>query len=297
MYNLRYHIVSIVAVFLALALGLVLGGLIGGEGPSALQTGLANDILRSNSETRAQSAQVRDENKRLTAFSNDTLGPLIQGRLNGRTILVIGAQDGASKHAVDLVETAGGAAVIAELDVTQYQADDQNLKSVTLASELKQRYKVDDDLSALAAGLAAEWAAPGAANTTGTQGVAVPVTHPVTAALQADGILKLSGDASSSMKEVDGVINVALAPKGADPDSFALTVSQAFKEKGTAVIAAQGVKDTNKLGSVAAERGLCATNLFDSPIGDWTVVAVMGGAEQATYGTLDGAAQIYPSIK
>ena len=51
MYNIRYHIASLVAVFLALALGLVLGGLVVRQGgfdqqQSAIVSGLQKDFTK-----------------------------------------------------------------------------------------------------------------------------------------------------------------------------------------------------------------------------------------------------------
>ena len=44
MYNIRYHIASLASVFLALALGLVLGGLIVDKTPSSAQSVLVTGL-------------------------------------------------------------------------------------------------------------------------------------------------------------------------------------------------------------------------------------------------------------
>ena len=44
MYNVRYHIASLVSVFLALALGLVLGGLIVDKTPATSQSSLVTGL-------------------------------------------------------------------------------------------------------------------------------------------------------------------------------------------------------------------------------------------------------------
>ena len=56
MYNIRYHIASLVAVFLALALGLVLGGLVVQQGTFSKQ----QKALVEESAARLPQAQERE---------------------------------------------------------------------------------------------------------------------------------------------------------------------------------------------------------------------------------------------
>jgi len=300
MYNLRYHIVSIVAVFLALALGLVLGGLIGDKSGTALQTNLASGIQQQLSQIRDESTKVSAANTRLTSFGNDNLALLSKDRLTGNTILIIGAQGDASKHATQILEQSGALVVTADINAGRYKADDKSLESAKLVAGLKARYKQTDDLAALAAGFAAEWMTTPAtpAPTTGTGApttTTVAPARPVTKALQDDGILKLSGDVPTTTS-LNGVVDVALGDKDV-PDSFGLTLAQAFNKQNTPTIVAQMDGVTSTLGSTAAGMHLGVTDLLGTPMGDWTVIAVLDGAPAATYGALDGADQVYPPVK
>lgn len=293
MYNLRYHIVSIVAVFLALALGLVLGGLIGGNSGSSLQKNLADNIVQKVNQISDENAKVNAENQHLTAFGTDSLALLSKDRLTGSSVLVIGAQGDASKHAIQVLQEAGALVTVADINASRYKADNKNLASVKLVNNLKTHYKQTNDLDALAAGFAAEWSR----TTTATaESTAQASARPVTAALQSDGILKLSGDVPTTTS-LDGVIDVALGDKDA-PDSFGLKLAQAFDKQNTPTIIAQMSDTTSTLGQTAAGMNLGVTDLFGTPMGDWTVIAVLDGtAPRATYGTLDGADQIYPPLK
>jgi len=294
MYNLRYHIVSIVAVFLALALGLVLGGLIGDKATSTSQAGLVSSITDQFRATREESARVSDENKRLNAFGADALTSMTKGSLTGKTILVIGAQGNASKYTTQLLQKAGATVLTADIKADAYQASNKGLASVKLTSDLKTQFKADDDLTALAQGFAAEWSIPttAAVDLQGAEGLA---PHPVTDALQTDGIVKLSGG-GADINQIDGVVDVALKGKDA-PDAFGLTLAQAFKKQNVPAIVVQEDASTATLATAAVEQNLCATNLLMTPPGDWTVVAVLNGADQAPYGTLSGADQLYPPVR
>ncbi|MCL2881507.1 MAG: copper transporter [Coriobacteriia bacterium] len=296
MYNLRYHIVSIVAVFLALALGLVLGGLIGDRATSSLQSNLADNISQKFNQISEESAQVKSANDRLTSFGADNLALLTKDRLTGDTVLLVGAQGDASKHTSQLLQQAGALVVVADINASRYKAGDTNLESAKLVDELKTRFKLTDDLDALAVGFAAEWA-PAASGTTGATASPAPApARPVTAALQHDGILKLSGDITTTAS-LDSVVDVALGENNA-ADPFGLQLAQAFNAQKTPTITAQMDGATSTLGSDAAGKGLGATDLLGTPMGDWTVIAVLdGSAPAATYGTLDGADQVYPPVK
>jgi len=288
MYNLRYHIVSIVAIFLALALGLVLGGLIGDKTPSTVQTNLADTIAQKLQQTRDESARIKEQNNILTTFGNDNVSQLIKDRLATRTVLLIGDNGTASKRATELLQQAGATVVVAGLDAGRYKASDKTLESPKLVDDLKKRYEQTNDLAALAAGFAAEWSQP-------TPPATEQAVRPVTAALQSDGILKLSRD-PAPLPVFQGVVDVALGAKDA-PDAFGLQLVQAFDERNIAAIAAQMNDTTTTLGSAATELHLSATNLLGLPPGDWTVIAVLAGAPRTTYGTLDGANQHYPPIR
>lgn len=89
MINFRYHVVSLTAVFLALAIGLVVG--------TAALNGPVADTLRNqvtavsqdNSNLRDQQNQFRDELNRAQDFAGEVAPALLNGKLTGRTILVL----------------------------------------------------------------------------------------------------------------------------------------------------------------------------------------------------------------
>ena len=70
MYNLRYHIASLVAVFLALSVGLLLGTIVVDRGViEAQRTTLVESIGRSVDKVTAANQQLRDANASLNAFA------------------------------------------------------------------------------------------------------------------------------------------------------------------------------------------------------------------------------------
>jgi hypothetical protein len=88
--NFRYHVVSLTAVFLALAIGLVVGtAALNGPVADSLRdqvTGLSRD----NSNYRDQQNQFREELNRAQDFATEVAPALVGGKLAGRKVLVVG---------------------------------------------------------------------------------------------------------------------------------------------------------------------------------------------------------------
>lgn len=110
MVNFRYHLVSLIAVFMALALGVVLG-----SGP--LATGIGDslsgdlnkvreerDAARAELEARAGESAVRDE--ALLAMGTDAAAGILQGTVVA-VVVMPGADAADQKDAADAVRSAG----------------------------------------------------------------------------------------------------------------------------------------------------------------------------------------------
>lgn len=111
MIDFRYHIVSIVSIFLALAVGIVLGaGPLQNEIGSTLQgeiAGLRDDKAQLNTELDASRAEIERRDSYLGAVSTRVLA----GALEGRTVAVVvlpGADAAVSEAVVEAVGAAGG---------------------------------------------------------------------------------------------------------------------------------------------------------------------------------------------
>ncbi|TDQ47548.1 copper transporter [Actinorugispora endophytica] len=111
MIDFRYHLVSIVAVFLALTVGIVLG-------TTMLQDPLLNALKTETAQLREQSEQLRTEKdlaEKLNAGDAQLIAAyadaMLDGRLNGLRVVVVESPgvDAASRDAVlDGIRRAGG---------------------------------------------------------------------------------------------------------------------------------------------------------------------------------------------
>ncbi len=111
MINFRYHVVSLTAVFLALAIGLVVGtAALNGPVVDSLKNrvdALSND----NTNYREQANQYRKELNSTQDFATQVSPALLNGKLTGRKILVVvlpGGQDYA-EGTIAMLKVAGAA--------------------------------------------------------------------------------------------------------------------------------------------------------------------------------------------
>jgi hypothetical protein len=108
--DFRYHVVSIVAVFLALALGLFIGG-------TSLRGTFANDITNRTDQVFNNNKRLEGEVSSLQAQLNDqqqfetaTEPYILRSALAGHSVVVVsapGVDDGTRKNVLDALETAG----------------------------------------------------------------------------------------------------------------------------------------------------------------------------------------------
>lgn len=92
MINLRYHIVSIVAVFLALAVGVVMGSTVIARSELDLLHNRQNDLEKRSSDANKRNAELKKENDALTKFQDEAESPLLAGDLVGVAVVLVGVR-------------------------------------------------------------------------------------------------------------------------------------------------------------------------------------------------------------
>jgi hypothetical protein len=150
--SLRYHIVSLVAVFLALALGIVVGSTVLQEGTVSVLRATSERVRQESEKNSRENVALRQEQTRLQSFGAVVLPELTQGRLKGRPVVLVDTDkvDSGLRNTVrKTLEDAG-----AEID-GQITLSDQHL---TLAD--------DGDRTAVAQLLGADAGAPDVLRTT-----------------------------------------------------------------------------------------------------------------------------------
>jgi hypothetical protein len=125
--NFRYHVVSLTAVFLALAIGLVVGtAALNGPVADSLRDQVSA-LSKDNSNFRDQANQYREELNRAQDFATEVAPALLNGKLTGRKLLLVGLPG--SQDYVNLVRSMlaiAGATITAKVTVQDKFFDPAN---------------------------------------------------------------------------------------------------------------------------------------------------------------------------
>ena len=132
MVDFKYHVVSIVAVFLALAVGIVLGtNVLSGDVLQNLKT-QTNDLRKEAQDLRAQMAQQQKQIAADESFARLIEPVAVAKQLNGYHIAVVTTPDASDNLRDRLVKalTAAGGVVTTEVDISNAYGDPGRVASL-----------------------------------------------------------------------------------------------------------------------------------------------------------------------
>jgi hypothetical protein len=98
-------------VFLALALGMVVGGTVLNEGTGRAQRAFSDLLRRTSQQTQAENTALKDQNKRYRAFGDKVLPQLAHDKLKGRSVVLVDTDrvdDTTRSDVTDAIQAAGG---------------------------------------------------------------------------------------------------------------------------------------------------------------------------------------------
>jgi Copper transport outer membrane protein, MctB len=113
MINFRFHIVSLIAVFLALALGIVMGATVVNRAIVDRLNDRIDTVEDNANRRKAESDELRGQVGQLEGYIDSTKDFAVAGRLDGITLATIatrGIDDEAVKQTVELAQQAGARA-------------------------------------------------------------------------------------------------------------------------------------------------------------------------------------------
>src|SRR5919201_2707465 len=112
MFDFRYHALSLVAVFLALAIGILLGATIGNslvsDADKGIRSSLHQDVINARNAANQAQSQLSQRDKNISSSPP----MLVQGELSGQRIAIVATGSLPSSIESEVrqtVETAGGA--------------------------------------------------------------------------------------------------------------------------------------------------------------------------------------------
>jgi len=282
MFDLRYHVASLVAVFVALIVGILVGVGLAGSGVNKTDLSLARaQRNKAQSDAAQAQAQVSEMQKTQKAFQL-AYPAVMRNLLTDRHIgvLYVGSVDsGVNKSIADTLQDAGAGPATRMVSLS-VPVDAQNIDSVLFGKGQKfVKYVGNDKLESLGNALGTEFAAGG--------------QTPLWKALGRQLITERTGNARLP---VDGVVVVRTAkPQEGDTMRFLRGVYSGLATTGIPVV---GVENSNtKLSAVKVfhARGFSAVDDMDEMTGRAALALLLAGANSGTYGTGDDADGILPT--
>jgi len=313
--SLRYHIVSLVAVFLALALGIVVGSTVLQEGTVSVLRATSDRVRKESDENSRRNVELAKQNGDLQRFGASVLPQLVQDRLKGRSVVLVdtdkvdsGLRDGVRK----VLEDAG-----AEVDGQITFADDRLALGADADRTAMARLLAVDaaDPDVLRGELVKKLAARLATSTALPQQDGQRASDMLTGLQDADFLadLKLSRPLAAGTDPFprQGSIFVLLGPAAAAttalaPNTFLVPLAdQVSTQTGGPVAGAEAAavpKETSWILALrdnrAVSRRVSGIDSVDTVHGQLALVQALQGSLQqlpaGQYGTKDGASGLLP---
>jgi hypothetical protein len=277
-YNLRYHIASLVAVFLALTIGLLLGTLVVERGVlEANRTALVDAIQKDVNSVNAANKQLKSANAALSGFAEQSAPVLVRDALAGSTVVVLAdpGSDETAGRTSDAVRLAGGEAAVAIFSSAGLSLGDANVQSAAMkalgspdSSEIETRV-IDT--------LVREWTTPGDSRV-------------LTNAMIAAGGLQISGLPATTTA---GGVAVSAVYAGV-PDRAVLALARSLARDGRFAVGVETTKKATGQARAAVAAGLSGVDDVDMPLGQVSLVWVLTGRADGSFGAGEGAGAPYP---
>lgn len=278
MYNLRYHIASLVAVFLALTVGLLLGSIVVERGLlNSQRTTLIAGLQTEFDKLRAESQGIKATNETLTSFTSDALPGVVGDVLAGRTVIVIASPDNAdtAARASEAIRSAGGTVALATFSGPEF-----GLADAAVTAAAAKGLGVDAasvTASAVVEAVSLEW------NTAGAR--------PLTKALIAAGGLKMQGLPATAT--VSGTVVTAVFD--GKVDAWAIRLGHSMVDDNRFAAGVDTTKRMDGSAKMAKGAGLSGVDDVDTTLGRVSLVWVLSGRAAGLFGTTKDATARYPS--
>jgi hypothetical protein len=289
MFDFRYHLVSLAAVFIALAVGILLGAAISGKLGDA-EDALMKDRVKSLSDQLTQERSRSDIIERRSEAAQELLGDaypaLMAKRLEGKgfAVLFLGPVDGSVRSAMERALADANAGSPVRLVALDTPVDPQDLDAALQGNPLLAQYaEGGDDFGALGEALGNEL----------IEGDGTPLWTTLSSRL----IEERSGTTSTP---VDGAIVVQTwhepdSPGNADQQSSTRGTESLFEglvrgleSTGLPVV---GVQSTSAEADLALfrQQGVSSVDDVDTLAGRLALALLLEGAQPGHYGVKDSA--------
>jgi Copper transport outer membrane protein, MctB len=278
-FDFRYHVVSLAAVFVALVIGILVG--IGLSGRGVIDDAERENLNQQISELRAQRDQAREQatasGRRQTAmddFAAGTYPALVADRLVGKNVAVlfVGPVDSSSDAIAGAVDDAGGRVI--RLRSVRVPLDRDAVTDALAGNrQLQARYDERRELDDLGRDLARELVDGG--------------KTPLWDALS--DVLIEEREGSSSVPADAVVVARSVAPQRGMTKEFLSGLYRGLARSGLPAVGVQLAAPEESAIPAFARNGLSTVDSVDTGVGKVALVLLLAGPARGHYGVEDTA--------
>jgi hypothetical protein len=284
MFDFRYHVASLAAVFLALVIGILVGvgiadrGLVDKANRSLLEQRVASLRAQLNHATQ-RSAVSKREQAAAQSYINDTYPVLAKNRLKGHRVAVVFVGDvaGGLSSAIDQAMRDAGAVQI-RVRALKVPVDDKQLDAKLSAQPADQDYVGKSKLEQLGKALGAELITGGD----------TPLWDTLSESL-------VDYQVGSGKQPVDGVIVARTKPPQRDGTSrFLFGFYQGLRSGGVPAVGIEASDAAYSAVPIFKSAGLSSVDDVDTPAGRLALVLLLAGSPSGQYGFKRSADNVLP---
>ena len=292
MFDLRYHVASLAAVFLALVIGILVGvgiadrGLVDKAKKGLLEQRVAS--LRAELNQASQrSATAAREQAAAQSYIKETYPVLVHNRLHGKRVALVfvGRLDRVADGLRSTIERAltDSGAVEVRFRALKVPVDDRQLDSRLAAFGGQQDYIGKARLERLGRALGQEL----------VMGGETPLWNVLTDSL-------VEQQAGGTRQPVDGVIVARTAPPQRDGTSrFLFGLYEGLSSQSVPAVGVESTDASSSAVDVYRSAGLSSVDDIDKPAGRLALVLLLDGSPSGQYGlkrSADDAFPAFPSV-
>lgn len=278
--DLRYHMVSLAAVFLSLSVGMLIGGLFLNTTPSETQQRLIRRIQEDLARLSVESDRYQRDFERMNQAFEELLPRLTAQRLKGRRVAVVQTGDDNRALADTLkVLRLAGAEVVSTTTITDRWLQMDDVQQQKVIAQLRQlKPNLPDDFSAVVKAVA--------------NGVALYGYNRAVDLLRREGLVRANGDYTAPCRYVV-VVGGSSAEGKQRPDEVDRPLLQQWREIGVQVV---GVERRDCLHShvpVYRQNEVPSVDCIDIALGQ-AILPFLFEAEPYAYGVKESAERVLP---
>lgn len=278
--DIRYHMVSLAAVFLALSVGMLIGGLFLNTAPTETQQRLIRRIQEDLARITAESDRNRRDFERMEQALKELTPLLVKQRLKARRVAVVqtGDDDRALADTLKALRNAGAEIVSVTVVTNRWLELNDEEKQRIIRNLRTLKPNLPQDFTAVVKALA--------------NGVALFGYDQAVEILRREGLIRASGDYTLPCRYVV-IVGGSSSPESPRASEIDRPLLRQWQTIGIEVVATERRDCASSHVAVYRETDVASVDCIDTALGQM-VLPFLFESEAAAYGVKESAERVIP---